>query len=150
MDPCEKEPTDALESMMLQAREDITASAQVPIQSIYNDSDCLWRSPPLFPVCLCTVKCQNNCLKKDAYSSTNLRFSFLSLSASSMLCGCLLSVRSTRSWAWSPCRRPRPAPATANVDGTAAKRAKGRGRAKKTRRKKQRALDLCLQSGGVC
>uniref|UniRef100_A0A3Q3JZA5 DZF domain-containing protein n=1 Tax=Monopterus albus TaxID=43700 RepID=A0A3Q3JZA5_MONAL len=28
MDPCEKEPTDALESMMLQAREDITASAQ--------------------------------------------------------------------------------------------------------------------------
>ncbi|KAM9849072.1 zinc finger RNA-binding protein [Aulostomus maculatus] len=28
LDPCEKEPTDALESMMLQAREDITASAQ--------------------------------------------------------------------------------------------------------------------------
>ncbi|XP_031599280.1 zinc finger RNA-binding protein isoform X4 [Oreochromis aureus] len=28
MDPCEKEPTDALESMALQAREDITASAQ--------------------------------------------------------------------------------------------------------------------------
>uniref|UniRef100_A0A665TP93 Zinc finger RNA-binding protein n=1 Tax=Echeneis naucrates TaxID=173247 RepID=A0A665TP93_ECHNA len=28
MDPCEKEPTDALESMMPQAREDITASAQ--------------------------------------------------------------------------------------------------------------------------
>ncbi|XP_068176370.1 zinc finger RNA-binding protein isoform X2 [Antennarius striatus] len=28
MDPCEKEPTDALESMILQAREDITASAQ--------------------------------------------------------------------------------------------------------------------------
>uniref|UniRef100_A0A7N6F877 Zinc finger RNA-binding protein n=1 Tax=Anabas testudineus TaxID=64144 RepID=A0A7N6F877_ANATE len=28
MDPCEKEPTDALESVMLQAREDITASAQ--------------------------------------------------------------------------------------------------------------------------
>nr|XP_043900265.1 zinc finger RNA-binding protein isoform X6 [Solea senegalensis] len=28
MDPCEKEPTDSLESMMLQAREDITASAQ--------------------------------------------------------------------------------------------------------------------------
>lgn len=29
MDPCEKEPTDALESMMPQAREDITASGQV-------------------------------------------------------------------------------------------------------------------------
>lgn len=29
MDPCEKEPTDALQSMNPQAREDITASAQV-------------------------------------------------------------------------------------------------------------------------
>lgn len=29
MDPCEKEPTDALETLVLQAREDITASAQV-------------------------------------------------------------------------------------------------------------------------
>lgn len=35
MDPCEKEPTDALESVMLQAREDITASAQVPLQSTH-------------------------------------------------------------------------------------------------------------------
>lgn len=33
MDPCEKEPTDALESMELQAREDVTASAQVPTHS---------------------------------------------------------------------------------------------------------------------
>lgn len=41
MDPCEKEPTDSLESMLLQAREDITVSAQVPIQSIYTDSDWL-------------------------------------------------------------------------------------------------------------
>lgn len=30
MDPCEKEPTDALETLKSQAREDITASAQVP------------------------------------------------------------------------------------------------------------------------
>lgn len=29
MDPCEKEPTDALDSMMLQDREDITVGAQV-------------------------------------------------------------------------------------------------------------------------
>lgn len=68
-------------------------------------------------------------------------------SASSMLCGCLLSDRSTRFWAWSLCRRPRPALATANVDGMAAKRVKGRGRAKKTKRKKPRVLDLRLQSG---
>lgn len=36
MDPCEKEQKDALESVMLQAREDITASAQVPLQSTYT------------------------------------------------------------------------------------------------------------------
>lgn len=36
MDPCEKEPTDALESMMIQAREEITASAQVNICDIYG------------------------------------------------------------------------------------------------------------------
>ena len=35
MDPCEKEQTDALESMTLQAREDITASAQVHRHSFY-------------------------------------------------------------------------------------------------------------------
>lgn len=43
MDPCEKEPTDALESMMSQAREDITASAQVQIQTIYTmASNSIW------------------------------------------------------------------------------------------------------------
>lgn len=39
MDPCEKEPTDALESLMLQAREDITVSAQVPTQSTPSNTD---------------------------------------------------------------------------------------------------------------
>lgn len=39
MDPCEKEPTDALENLMLQAREDITVSAQVPTQSTRSDTD---------------------------------------------------------------------------------------------------------------
>lgn len=39
MDPCEKEPTDALDSMMLQDREDITVGAQVTVYWIYIDSD---------------------------------------------------------------------------------------------------------------
>lgn len=39
MDPCEKEPTDALESLMLQAREDITVSAQVSTHSTHSPTD---------------------------------------------------------------------------------------------------------------
>lgn len=47
MDPCEKEPTDALGSMALQAREDITASAQVPTHSIYCPSESSSHYEPL-------------------------------------------------------------------------------------------------------
>lgn len=39
MDPCEKEPTDALQSMVLQDREEITVTAQVPVKSIFSDSE---------------------------------------------------------------------------------------------------------------
>lgn len=38
MDPCEKEPIDALENMVLQDREDITISAQVTLPDICTDS----------------------------------------------------------------------------------------------------------------
>lgn len=44
MDPCEKEPIDALENMVLQDREDITISAQVTLPDIRTDSgwlDCV-------------------------------------------------------------------------------------------------------------
>lgn len=50
MDPCEKEPTDALESMLLHAREDLTVSAQV--QNIHTDCE---------PVKNCEVRTIFNC-----------------------------------------------------------------------------------------
>lgn len=159
MDPCEKEPTDALDNMVPQGREEITVDAQVTnvfissmnedgnneVQggrgSLLNDNHQrqqeerrqLQLRPRFLPG---SIFGQN--------ASSHIKALFSSSSICSKLCGGSPSDRSTRSLAWSLCRHPSPTLATANGGWTAATLVKERGRARRTKRKKQTPLDRCF------
>lgn len=159
MDPCEKEPTDALDNMVPQDREEITADAQVTmcccLYSVVKTEttrcwgegvSAQWQSSKAIERKMVTAALTTVSgwifFVQNAFSHIKALFS--SSSIFSKLCGGLPSDRSTRSLAWSLCRHPRPTLATANGGWTAATWVKERGRARRTKRKKQTLLDRCF------
>lgn len=150
MDPCEKEPTDVLDNMVPQDREEITVNAQVTA-AFFGLSVRQTLNNQVRGRGVCSTRILNNRKREQAhllsesfYFSKNVSSctkSLFSSSVCSKLCGCSPSDRYTRFWTWSLCLRPRPALATANGGWTAATRAKERGRERKTKRRKLTALD---------
>lgn len=110
LDPCEKDQTDALNGMSKQAREDITASAQV--------------------ITLCCGYFYIKCIFKAFFFNDICTSSFFSTP-----CGYSHSGRFTKSLAWIPCRHRRLVPGTGRGEGMVAKQGREKGKAKKTKRK---------------
>lgn len=153
MDPCEKEPTDVLDNMVPQDREEITVNAQVAFCLDWAWLKIVaWQPSGKGGGVLLQENHETTPGREQLHhllgGSSETKFLFSSSSLSSKLCGCSPSDRYTRSWAWSLCPRPRPALATANAAWTAATQAKARGRARKTKRKKPTPLDRCFCLGG--